>query len=210
MNFRFDKILEDWASIYKPIGHDKQKGSKNKRFFRIKTISTDNEFMRNANSVGTPCMLFSVLIDAETDGKDKAVNYRYMIYFASKSISRTLAKNAKQDDDLGYDQQLAMDSMVQDLLAYLHVIRQTGVCPITNVPFDNVTVQGLKGLMLDRADWASAPVKFNEWHIMGLAIQGISPRLLCVNKEQYLLPEDPDTETETQQEDSETEPDTEP
>jgi len=185
MKFRFDNILEDWTVLYKTLSHDKAKDSKNKRFFRIKTIDTTNEFGRNSNTLQSPCMLYSVMVDAENDGRAKVVSYRYEIYFASRAISRGLAKNAKQNDELGTDQQLAMDDMVQDLLAYLHEMKLTGACPITKQMLDNVQLQGLKGLQLDKAEWASIPIKFGEWHIMGLSIEGIAPRLLCVNTELY-------------------------
>lgn len=188
MTFRLDNIIEEWAALYKPIAHDKAKGSKDKRFFRIKTISADNEFGRNANMVKSPCVLFSVLVDAQTKGRENSVDYRYEIYFASKAVARSLAKNAKQDGDAGTDQQLAMDDMVQDLLAYLWRLRRDGINPVTNAPVDAITWQGLKGLQLDKAEWASLPVKFNEWHIMGLSITGLSPRLLCVRPSLYAQP----------------------
>ncbi len=185
MNFRLDNILEDWASHYLPLSHDKEKGSKDKRFFRIKTINSENEWMRNTNTVKSPCMLFSVLIDAQANGNNKTVNYLYTIYFASKAISRGLAKNVKQDDENGTDQQLDMDDMVQDLIAYLHKIKSDGKCPITNKEFDAPTREALKGLQLDKVEWASIPVKYNEWHIMGVSLEQITPRLLCVNQEKY-------------------------
>ncbi len=185
MTFRFDNIVENWASIYSPIGHDKQRNSANKRFFRIKTISTDNEFARKANVLKSPCVLFSVLVDAEIGENRSAVKYRYEIYFASKAEQRSLAQTSRQDEALTADQHLLMDEMVQDLIAYLSELRQTSVCPVTGRPLDPITIQGLRGLQLDKAEWMSMPVKFSDWHIMGLSIDGYSPRRLCVMPERY-------------------------
>lgn len=197
MLFRLDNLLENWASLYKPLSHDKAKGSKDKRFYRIKSIATDNEFGRNSNVAKSPSMLFSVLIDAQANGKSNFISYRYEVYFVSKAVSRGLAKTARQDDDLGADHQLLMDEMVQDLLAYLHLCKHTGSCPIENTEFDDVTKAGLKGLRLDDAQWASIPLQFkNEWHVMGLSIEGIAQRDLCVDKELYNIedPVDPTTD----------------
>lgn len=185
MQFRLDNILEDWASLYKPLSHSKGKNSKDRRFFRVKNVTTDNEWLRNVNTIKSPCMLFSVLIDAQANGMDKKVNYLYNVYFAAKAASRGLAKNAKQDDDCATDQQTEMDEMAQDLIAYLHELQTKGVCPISGKTFDAPTFQSLRGLQLDKVEWASIPVKYNEWHLLGVSIEGISPRLLCVNKEKY-------------------------
>ncbi len=185
MFFRFDNILEDWATLYKPISHSKQAQSKDKRFFRIKTVTQDNEWQRNVSSLKSPCMLFQVMIDAQSKGKDKSVDYLYTIYFASKATSRGLAKTARQDDDCATDQQVAMDDMVQDLLAYLYELRSKGTCPITGKQLDAPTRNALRGLMLESAEWASIPVKFNEWHLLGLQLEQTMPRNLCVNAEKY-------------------------
>ncbi len=185
MTFRLDNILEDWAAMYKPIGHDKNRSLKDKRFFRIKDLGQENEWHRNANTLKSPCLLYSAMIDAESQGNGKSVNYLHKIYFAAKLEARSLAKSARQDNELGAEQQMELDDMVQDLLAYLYKIRETGVCPISGTPFDTPTRNALRGLDLEKAEWASIPAKFAEWYPMGLYIQQITPRLLCVNPERY-------------------------
>lgn len=192
MTFRFDNILEEWAQNYKPLSHNPAKNAKDCTFYRIRTLNTDNAFARNQNMAKSPCMAYSVLIDAETKGT-KAVSYLHTIYFLSRATATSLAKNAKQDDELGCDQQLLLDEMVQDLLAYLWKLRHDGKNSITGQTYDRATTEALRGLDLDGADWASAPiplggVKFADWHVMGLQIEQIAPRLLCVNEEKYITP----------------------
>ena len=51
--------------------------------------------------------------------------------------------------------------------------------------------EGLRGMKLDEAHWGTLPspngaVWFNGWHICGLTIEQIMPRLLCVNQERYV------------------------
>jgi len=78
-----------------------------------------------------------------------------------------------------------MDDYVQDLLSYLRELKRTGKCPITGTTYDRPTMDALAGLQLDSAEWASAPVKYAEWHVMGLNIEQNAPRQLCVNREKY-------------------------
>ena len=65
MKANLSSILETWATLYDPIAHKPAKGSKLKAFYRIKTINEQNEFMRNQNTAKSPCMAYSVLVDAE-------------------------------------------------------------------------------------------------------------------------------------------------
>lgn len=186
MTFRLDNILEQWAEHYLPLSHDPSKNSKAKSFYRIKTINMENELMRNQNSAKSPAMAYSIIIDGEMNGS-KTISYEHTIYFFARATSNSLAKNAKQDESIGIDQQQLMDEMVQDLLAFLFELRHTGKSPIPGQSFDAQTIAALKGLNLEEANWATIPnvVKFGEWHIMGLSIEQIVPRLLCINREKY-------------------------
>lgn len=179
-------ILEKWAEVYLPISHDPMKGSKQKAYYEIKAIDSSSEFVRNVNTAKSPCMAYSVLVDARVQGS-KGVNYSHTVYFLSKAKSFGLAKTAKQDDDLGADVQLQMDGYVQDLLAFLFELKRSGVNPLTGEQYDRPTMEALRGLDLEHAEWASVPVKYNEWHIMGLQVEQIAPRLLCVNPQKYNL-----------------------
>lgn len=106
-------------------------------------------------------------------------------YFMSRAKTRSLAKNAKQDDELGTDQQLLMDDMVQDLIQYLRDLKHYGRCPITGETYDTPTMLSLRGLSLDKCEWGSLPVKYAEWHLMELSIDQDQPlpAIGCINKE---------------------------
>ncbi len=189
MTSNLSTILEKWAQLYKPISHDPKRGSKDKAYYEIKTINQDSEFVRNQNTAKSPCMAYSVLVDAEMNST-KVVNYRHTVYFMSRAKTRSLAKNAKQDDELGTDQQLLMDDMVQDLIQYLRDLKHYGRCPITGETYDTPTMLSLRGLSLDKCEWGSLPVKYAEWHLMELSIDQDQPlpAIGCINKEKYHLP----------------------
>ena len=168
MTTNLSEILEKWAELYVPLSHDPREGSKDKAYCEVTTINNQSYFVRNSNSIKSPCMAYSILIDAEgTSGS--TISYQHNIYFMSKAKMVSLAKNAKQDDDLGAVHQMLMDEMVQDLLTYLTELKRTGRCPITGQAFDQPTMFMLRGLDVVKAQWGSIPIKYGEWHIIGLA-----------------------------------------
>lgn len=187
MKTNLARIIETWASLYGPISHDPAKGSKNKAFYKIRTINDNSEFVRNQNTVKSPCVAYSILIDAESSDT-KTVNYAHTIYFLARSRSGSLAKNARQDDDLGETIQMDLDEYAQDLLAYLQELKHNGKCPVTGQTYDRPTMEALRGLRLEKAEWASIPVKYAEWHILGLQLEQIAPRPTCIIREKYNNP----------------------
>lgn len=181
-------ILEKWAQLYKPIGHNPEKGSKDKAFYLIRTINDNSEFVRNQNTVKSPCMAYSVIIDAE--GTNSAViNYEHNIYFLLRGKATSLNKSARQDEELFMNAQMTLDDFVQDLLSYLARLKHTGRCPITGQQYDAPTMQALAGLQIDKANWLSLDSKYAEWHVMGLSIeQNCARNMNCINTELYADP----------------------
>ena len=46
---RIDNVIEQWATIYKPISHDPTRGSKQKRFFRFNSFADSADFQRRSH-----------------------------------------------------------------------------------------------------------------------------------------------------------------
>lgn len=182
---RFDNILEYWAQIYRPISHNPGKGSKAKAFYRIDTINTQNEFVRNVNTAASPAVAYSSLVDAELHGSLKTIYYRHTLYFLAKQPQVSLAKSAKQDDDNAAALKVEMDEWVNDLLTWLSSVRRSGQCPVTQKRFGEVDLMALRGLDLDNASWATIPMMYNGWWVLGLQLNQVSPRSLCVVNERY-------------------------
>lgn len=186
---RLDEILEHWAEIYTPISHDPKKGSPKKAYYRIKTINMENELMRNQNRASSPCLCYSVIIDAEARSA-RSISYQHTLYFMVRATSRALAKESKNNEDLGADAQLFMDEMARDLLSYLQYIKINGKDPITEEQYDPHTINTLRGLSLDSATWATIPVvvKYGEWHILGMQIEQLVPLSPCFSPLKYKQP----------------------
>ncbi len=184
MKVNLSNIIETWAMLYAPISHDPAKDNKGKAFYKVRTINDQSEFVRNQNTAKSPCVAYSVLIDAEGTN-DKVVNYAHTIYFLARGRSRSLAKNARQDDDIGDDVYKMLDDIVNDFIVYMRELKHTMRCPITGQQYDADTRQMLAGLQLDKVEWASIPVKFGEWYILELSLEQNAARPRCINREKY-------------------------
>ena len=87
--------------------------------------------------------------------------------------------------------------MCLDLLAYLFLLQDVAngrLLPkdtpqalrdivVALTPDD---VQGLKGLRLDDTQWWSAPEYKNGWWVLGVELESLEPRRLCVLPERYI------------------------
>lgn len=200
--FRFDNILEHWATIYRPLSHDPSAHSKHRTFFRISMIDADSYFVRNFNTQPSPAMAYATHIDAELAAQNpKATSYRHVIYFLVKQAAGNLSKTAITDEMSATEARFYTDEMVQDLLAYLFILKgiaggksaPADAAPVlSSVPgtpvsgFDKETREALRGLQLDQAHWGTLPVTLNGWHVCGLTIEQISPRQLCITPNKYI------------------------
>lgn len=207
---RIDKILEQWATIYKPLSHSSDKNDKHKTFYRIDAITAENEFVRNINTAVSPCMAFSTLIDAQATNKDiKAVSYLYTIYFMSKQQSGGVGRNFKSDDDSAFDCKVDLDEMAQDLFAFLSELRkaacnnqavfaiktpsasdiadsindETDKNPIFAITSD--IRQGLRGMDLSSVRWGTLPMLKNGWWVLSFQFEVMEPRQLCIVESRY-------------------------
>ena len=202
--FRLDNILEDWATAYRPLSHQKQRDTKHRTFFRISMIDGNSEFVRNFTTTPSPAMAYATHIDAELAQQNpKAVSYRHVIYFMVKQAEGGRSKTIATDEDAATEARFEADEMVQDLLAYLFSLKslaagktltpeqqsRLSACSVSSntIAANPETREGLRGLQLDGAHWGTLPVYLNGWQICGLTIEQISPRLLCINPEKYNL-----------------------
>ena len=98
--FRFDHILEHWAELYEPLVQAQEKAPKFRVFFRVGMIDEQSYFVRNYNSLPSPCMSYASHLDAEVAKQNsKANNYRHVTYFFEKQGAGTLNKTTATDED---------------------------------------------------------------------------------------------------------------
>ena len=190
--FRLDNILEQWATIYKPLAHDSSAKSKHRTFFRISMIDAQSYFVRNFNTQPSPAMAHATHVDAEVEKNPKFVTYRHVIYFLSKHLDNP-QKNTVTDE-LGHTEaRYETDEMVQDLLVFLSKMQTAANNGKDTLDFAGHTFaitsderQYWRGLKLEEAHWGTLPTIFNGWEICGLTIEQLAPRLNCVTESKYI------------------------
>jgi hypothetical protein len=194
--FRLDNILEQWATIYKPMSHDPSASAKpeDRAFFRIDRWELENEFSRTFNLRQKPCLCYTTTVDAQlAKNAPKAVDYAYGFYLCAKQRATA---NYMADDEGAALAKVDLNDMVIDLLAFLFTVRD-GAGSKT-LPKDapecikaiigNLTDEdrsGLRGLRLEETAWWTTPRYKNGWWIMGVELSGLDPRRLCVVPERY-------------------------
>lgn len=195
--FRLDNILERWTEIYAPMRHNPSAKAKpeEKAFFLIDRWADQNEFQRTFNLLQKPSLIYCTTIEAQlADNKPKQVEYQYNWYLACKQ--RTSA-NPITDDDGARQAKLDLNDMMIDLLAYLFTLADfaSGRKPPKDTPQSvlDITaaltaedIQGLRGLRLEKTSWWSAPVYKNGWWLMGVELEGLDPRQLCIVPTRYI------------------------
>lgn len=190
--FRLDNVLEQWATIYRPLKHDPAAKSTRRTFFRISMIDAQSYFVRNFNTQPSPAMAYATHVDAEMEKNLKYINYRHVIYFLVKQ-QNAAGKTDLLDELAAADARYDTDDMVQDLLAFLTQMKTAAnngqnemkvgehIFPITKDER-----QGWRGLQIDEAHWGTLPTHFNGWQICGLTIEQLQPRNLCIHENKYI------------------------
>lgn len=168
--FRIDNYLERWAEQFKPIGHVPNKGSKEKRFYRMDSITRLDDFTKNLINAKSPSMGVVTQMDGQLDGQSgKFIRYTHRVFFlvkqkgASGAIDEVAAADAKYEGN----------ELAQKLIAYLYEDK---------VKNEN---KDLKGLVIETTAVITVPQMYNGWWPTEVVVEHLIPRNLCVNKEDY-------------------------
>lgn len=190
--FRLDNVLEQWATIYRPLKHDPAAKSIRRTFFRISMIDAQSYFVRNFNTQPSPCMAYATHVDAEMEKTSKFINYRHVVYFLVKQ-QNAAGKTDVTDEMAAAEARYDTDDMVQDLLAFLSQMQtaaNNGQMKLKvgehTFPITKDERQGWRGLQINEAHWGTLPTHFNGWQICGLTIEQLQPRQLCITPTKYI------------------------
>lgn len=204
--FRLDNILERWAMAYKPLSHNPSAEARpeERSFFRISMIDGNSYFVRNFQTVHSPAMAYVTLVDAELEQQNhKVIDYRHVIFFMVRQAPGDLSRNLVTDDMAATEARFEGDELVQDLLAYLFALKtlaggktldaeQQQVIEAcggpTGIKLDKMTRECLRGMQLELAHWNTLPLpngQYNGWQIIGLTIEQLQPRNLCIVPSRY-------------------------
>lgn len=198
---RLDHILEQWATLYKPLSHNPDKSAKHQTFYRIDAISEQNAFMRNFNTAPSPAMAYCTIVDAGLNEQNpKLVDYYHVVYFMVKQRT-TLNATAVTDNEESAELKFDLSDMVQDLLAFLlslrsaclsgskHVVLATAEETVSEPLLFPVTPEvreAIAGLDPATVKWSTIPMKYGNWWFVGLEFTCTAQRKLCIAGTKYI------------------------
>lgn len=199
--FRLDNILEQWAAVYKPLSHPLSADTKpqDKAFFRIDTLDIESEWSRNQNLMRHPCMLYCANVDAELDRQNpRHISRVYRMYLTVPQLS---VNNAANDLDAA-DCRYLLDDMAIDLLAFLFDLQSAcnGKSWRRDTPAALRAIgdglipeerEYVRGLRLEETAWFTAHGRtYSRWWFLGIEMEGLDPRRLCILPAKYNEEED--------------------
>lgn len=190
--FQLDKVLEYWATKYTHIKHDPSASAKvkDKGFFRIQEIDLQSEWSRNMNSIDKPCVLFRIAEDGGVNSDNPNRLDRFWGFYLA--VKQKGAPNNVVDDLRAADCKRQLMEMTAALIAWLRQLQtwaNNGRTDVTNPFFslsDRETREGLRGLRINKIAFWTTPMHLAGWWLMGIELDGVDPRPLCVNPKDYL------------------------
>lgn len=174
MMFRIDNYLEAWAQKFKPISHNPERGSKDKRFYRMDSIMRMEEFTANLTRAKSPSMGVVTQMDGSMDERNpKFIRYTHRIFFFVKQAGEVL-QNSPTDEVAAANAKYEGNELAQKLIAYLYKDKT-----------ENKN-KDLTGMDFNTASIISIPQKYNGWWPTEIVIEHVIPRHLCLSGEDYI------------------------
>lgn len=169
---RMDEYLERWAEKYKPISHIPNATSKEKRFYRIDSITSIPSFAANLINAKSPSIGYVTQVDATLGGQaEKFLYLTHRVFVFVKQQGHTLQNGITEELAAAEAKQLGAE-IAQDLLAYIYQDKKKGNKDLDGIDF--------KGSVI-----FTTPQQFNGWWPTELTFNQIVSRNLCVNPEKY-------------------------
>ena len=168
--FRFDLFTEHWASIYKPMLHQKGKYARNKRFYLTDTYMGLVDFITNIAPGHSPC----VIMESAQEGTiSSRFDYpRYSLYFMV------------QADDMG-DGISAMDAKLE---AKEHMMKFVNYLREKQRENERKNLRsGIEGIKIDEyLNYDTVGPFYNGWYGVQITLENLLAYNLCVSPDDYI------------------------
>lgn len=185
-------VLEHWATIYKPLSHNPtSKKLEEQSFFRIRYIDLENIFSRNANTVHSPCMLYSIINTGEFLSSNK-MQVAHQIWFLAK-IKDTPQTLGRYDGIQMEQASIQLMDYCKDLVSWLIEVKRTGKCPITHRSYadEPVITSELQSIDVSSISCGMIADIYNgQWLVAGVDWKAIQPlyKFGCDSNGKYIEP----------------------
>jgi len=162
---RFDKIVEEWATLYKPIQHTPGESGENKRFFLFDSIVSVPQFIAKIDITKSPCVGFEFHKQGNiVGGKVQPV---YTIYFMVNAGTDSLVAK-EQSSEAVYE----AETHAHKFLAWINE-EQENRQELRNIDLQNVTYDTYGPL-------------YNNWYAVFIQFRDVDVYNTCVDKNDYV------------------------
>ena len=168
--FRFDEFVEDWASIYKPMLHEKGEYSRNRRFFLTDTEAGLIDFMTSIQPDQSPCVVMESSQEGTIGrGLDRP---QYTLYFMVRAEIMGDGKSA-------YEAKLEAKQHMKKFITYIRNCQEVEEREQRTVGVRNIEVE-------DGLPYYSVGPFYNGWYGVYITLEDVQRFSKCVNEDDYI------------------------
>ena len=172
---RIDNLIEQWATVYKPISHDPCKGSKQRRFFRFDSLEKALDITSQFTGFKSPVSGIVTQFDGVSRGK--LMELEVIVFVFTKQLSPR--SDANGAEIAATDAKWYGAEMCNDLWIWLTEKKKSVANDTKN------ELYWLTGLDTDSVKILSYPVMLNDWWPTMLEVKVKVPRQLCSDESKY-------------------------
>lgn len=165
---RFDRIVEEWATKYKPMLHDGSANSKNKRYFGLGSITSIPDFVKTLPANLSPAVGCVTHLDGDIKS-GKFMYPSYKIYFFVKCVS-PVGKDALKEADTKAE---CLDHAIEFIAWILNERTVNNRKELNHIDLDNI-------------DYGTRGPLFDNWYACELYLKNIDFVPRCINPEKYI------------------------
>lgn len=164
-DFRFEKFVEHWCEIYRPMQHVPGEKSRNKRFFLTDTYMGMSDFMTSISVRQSPCVVMESGVEGHfLRGLDQP---QHSVYFLVK------AKDT-QDGFEAREAKLEAKGHMQEFLAYLRYCQNRGDEELQRINLD------------ERIGYQTIGPLYNNWYGIYITLDDTQQYTLCIDESKYV------------------------
>lgn len=162
-NFRFEKFVEDWCMIYKPMQHVPGEKSRNKRFFFTDSYMGLADFMASFSNKTSPCVVMESGQDGSIiRGLDQP---RHTLYFLVRA----------EDSQDGFAARAASAEAKTHMLKFVAYLR------------DKAKRQDeLRRIDIEQLSYQTVGPLYNSWYAVYITMEDTKQIQLCISADDYV------------------------
>lgn len=168
--YRFDKFVEHWASLYKPMLHEKGRHGRNKRFFLTDTYMGMVDFMTQIRPDRSPC----VIMESGQEGTmtDRFDYPRYTLYFMVRAQDMS-------DGTSAMDAKIEAKQHMQKFLIYLRRKKEEDELHRRKSGLENIKIE-------QYLDYQTVGPMYDGWFGVLISLENLEAYSTCIVADDYI------------------------